>query len=57
MQSRLKTQINQPVMQLRVTGKVTRPSVAVTDPAFDARKYQFTDLTPVFDKAKKQLRG
>jgi len=57
MKSKLKMQVTPPVLELTLTGKVTRPSVAATDPSFDVSKYQRTDLAQTFAKARKQLRG
>lgn len=51
----MKTRIIPPVLELRITGKVTRPSVLATDPAFDTKKYTHTDLAATFRKAREQL--
>lgn len=52
---KIKTRIIPPVLELRITGKVTRPSVLATDPAFDTTKYTHTDLAATFRKAREQL--
>lgn len=52
----IKTRIVPPTLERCITGKVTRPAVHVTDPAFDTGKYRHTNLAETFARARQQQR-
>lgn len=53
----MKTQITKPVFELRITGKVTRPTIGLDDSRFVYRDKDHTDLAETWRKAREQFAG